>query len=1016
MLSVEISTIYKKGERTRKIHHLIYAPDFDVAERLVRRLAKIGNLASDGRPILGLDSRHLLELVLESGEGCYLVPAHIWTPWFSVLGSKAGFDAVDDCYGDLAPHVFALETGLSSDPAMNWRLSALDRYRLVSNSDAHSPPKLGREATAFDCALDYYALRRALETGSGFAGTVEFFPEEGKYHLDGHRKCGVRLEPAETRAAGERCPACGELVTVGVLHRVEELADRPDGARPDGASPFRNLIPLPEVLAELHGAGAASQKVQRSYDRLLARLGPELFILEQAPVEEIGRAAAPLLAEAVARMRESRVIREAGYDGENGVIRLFTDDELRRREGVSLLFADTAMQQNGDAATQRENAAVQQKAWGADAKRAPERPIVDEHGASGATLDEAPAAAAARGGAMAVELPLPFRPSEILLALDADQRAAAAITSGPLLIIAGPGTGKTRTLTHRIAHLVEDHGAAPEECLAITFTRRAAVELRERLVALLGDRGARVPAVTFHALALSILEEQAREHGAALGLRPDFRLASEAERIAVLTCGLGVSERRAKQLLDEISQRARSGVAAEAGSEPARAAAAYEEGLRARGLVDFDGLVDLAVSLLERQPAVAAAYQRRHRFLSIDEYQDIDERQYRLVRLLASDGNVCAIGDPDQAIYGFRGADVGFFFRFQEEWPSAAVVRIRRNYRSTRTILDASLQVIAPAGTIGERRIVPLHEDASRVTLHEAASERAEAEYVVHQIERMIGGSAFFSLDSGRVDGPEHGADLGFSDFAVLYRTEAQSEPLVEALARSGMPFQKRSHRRLAERAAIGAIARLLRERPSSRAVVEQLKDAGARLREEVALPAGEDGVTPGEAEIDAAVELLTRPAERAGRDLARFLSELFVDAEVDALPAPLARSPERRAGRDASLDARADRISLLTLHAAKGLEFPVVFVVGCEDGLLPLRFAPGDDVDLDEERRLFYVGMTRARQRLLLTHARTRRRRGRAEPASPSPFLRDIEERLLERQRAAPAAGGQRARQLTLF
>ena len=210
MLSVEISTIYKKGEKTRKIHHLVYCPDFGSADRLVAALSRIGNLHSDGRPILGLDSRHLLEMTLESGPGSYLVPAHVWTPWFAALGSKSGFDAVDECYGDLSPHIFAVETGLSSDPPMNWRVSSLDRFRLMSNSDAHSPEKLGREVCVFHTDMDYFALRRALETGEGYGGTLEFFPEEGKYHLDGHRNCNVRLEPDETRRHQGRCPACGK--------------------------------------------------------------------------------------------------------------------------------------------------------------------------------------------------------------------------------------------------------------------------------------------------------------------------------------------------------------------------------------------------------------------------------------------------------------------------------------------------------------------------------------------------------------------------------------------------------------------------------------------------------------------------------------------------------------------------------------------------------------------------------------------------------------------------------------
>ena len=265
MLSVEISTIYKKGERTRKIHHLIYVPDLDAADRLAASLGRIGNIASDGRPILGLDSRDLLELALASGPHSFLVPAHIWTPWFAALGSQSGFDSIRECYGDLADHIFAVETGLSSDPAMNWRVSSLDRYRLTSNSDAHSPGKLGREATRFSCEPDFFAIRRALETGEGYRGTVEFFPEEGKYHLDGHRACGVRLDPAETVAHEGRCPVCGNRVTLGVAHRVEMLADREEALPPPTAGAVTNLVPLPEILSEIV---RRRRRLARRYARL----------------------------------------------------------------------------------------------------------------------------------------------------------------------------------------------------------------------------------------------------------------------------------------------------------------------------------------------------------------------------------------------------------------------------------------------------------------------------------------------------------------------------------------------------------------------------------------------------------------------------------------------------------------------------------------------------------------------------------------------------------------------------
>lgn len=335
MLSTEVSTIYRRGERTRKIHHLVYMPGFDEAAAFNARLDRIGNLSADGRPVLGMDSRALLEITLSSGDGAYLVPAHVWTPWFGVFGSKSGFDTIEECYGELSGHIFALETGLSSDPAMNWRVSALDRYRLVSHSDAHSPPMVGRETTVFETDLDYFAVLRALQTGTGYAGTTEFFPEEGKYHVDGHRKCDIRMDPEETRGRDGICPVCGKPLTVGVLSRVQELADRPEGFRPEGVAGFRNLVPLPEIVGEILDVGPKSKKVLKEVDELTSALGPELRILEDVPVGDIA-AHSPPLAEAVGRLRRGEVIRDPGYDGTYGVIRLFEPGELERaREDIA---------------------------------------------------------------------------------------------------------------------------------------------------------------------------------------------------------------------------------------------------------------------------------------------------------------------------------------------------------------------------------------------------------------------------------------------------------------------------------------------------------------------------------------------------------------------------------------------------------------------------------------------------------------------------------------------------------
>ncbi|MBN1417157.1 MAG: hypothetical protein JXP34_00160 [Planctomycetes bacterium] len=338
ILSAEISNIYKQGDRTRKVHNVVFVPDLDAARRLSARLAAIGNVTSDGRPILGLASRDLLEMVLETHPEAFLVPAHIWTPWFSVLGAKSGFDSIDACYGDLAGEIFAVETGLSSDPPMNWRLSMLDRYRLISNSDAHSPAKLARECNVFETDRSYAGIRAALRTGDGLLGTIEFFPEEGKYHLDGHRACGKRMTPGETIAASGLCPACGKKVTVGVLHRVEELADRPACARPACARPYWNLVPLGEVVGQAHGVGAGSKKVGATCAKLLGSIGSELSILMDAPIDAIESVAGATVAEGIRRMRNGEVTIAAGYDGEYGRITLFADGERERLAEQLLLF------------------------------------------------------------------------------------------------------------------------------------------------------------------------------------------------------------------------------------------------------------------------------------------------------------------------------------------------------------------------------------------------------------------------------------------------------------------------------------------------------------------------------------------------------------------------------------------------------------------------------------------------------------------------------------------------------
>lgn len=335
ILSAEISCIYKRHGRLRKVHNLIYVPDFESAARINARLAGVGNLSSDGRPILALDSHDLLEIVLELAPEGFMAPAHIWTPWFSLFGSRSGFDCIEECFGDLTPHIFALETGLSSDPGMNRTISALDRFALISNSDCHSPSKLGREVNLFSTNLDFFSLRNAIRENrrETFRGTVEFFPEEGKYHFDGHRLCNVCLAPHETCALnGMRCPSCGKPLTVGVCHRIMELSDRTEPVyKPDAPRVF-SLIPLLELLSELLGVGPSSKETLRQYALTISRFDSEFNLLLEIPLDEIHRTA-PLLAEAVGRIRAGRVIRTPGYDGRFGVIRVFGEHERVKPSG-----------------------------------------------------------------------------------------------------------------------------------------------------------------------------------------------------------------------------------------------------------------------------------------------------------------------------------------------------------------------------------------------------------------------------------------------------------------------------------------------------------------------------------------------------------------------------------------------------------------------------------------------------------------------------------------------------------
>lgn len=336
ILTTEISCIYSKNNAVRRIHLILFAPSLEVVEKINVRLGWVGNLKADGRPILGMDSKEVVKICLDASPDCMVVPAHLWTPWFSVFGSKSGFDSLEECFDEYTQYIYAIETGLSSDPAMNWRLSQLDKVAIISNSDSHSLQKIGREANVFDTEVSYPAIAAAIKEKNPekFLFTIEFFPEEGKYHYDGHRLCGVRMKPEESKQHNALCPKCRRPLTIGVLSRVAELADRPAfdkslAGRPEGAIPFKSLIPLQEIIADALGVGVAAKQVVQEYDKLIGALGNEFTVLLDADVSSLRQATLPEIAEGIIRVRGGKVLIEPGYDGEYGKIKIFREDEQR---------------------------------------------------------------------------------------------------------------------------------------------------------------------------------------------------------------------------------------------------------------------------------------------------------------------------------------------------------------------------------------------------------------------------------------------------------------------------------------------------------------------------------------------------------------------------------------------------------------------------------------------------------------------------------------------------------------
>ena len=971
VLSVEISLIYKKNDKTRKIHHVVTMPSFDAVARLNARLGAIGNLKSDGRPILGLDSRDLVEICLEACDEVLFIPAHIWTPHFAVLGASSGFDTLEECFEDMLPHIFAVETGLSSDPPMNWRLSMLDNYAIVSNSDAHSPQKLAREATCFNTELSFRGMYDALKDRdpTRFTGTLEFYPEEGKYHFDGHRKCDICWKPGQTLDADEICPVCGRKLTVGVLHRVEKLADRAEGDRPDVAMPFENLIPLPEIIGSVLQVGPTSKRVQTVYEQMLSTHGAELKILRELPIEEIAKTGDPLIAEGIRRMREGTVHIDPGYDGVYGKIQVFSDEDRARLSGQESLFHIPAEEPSKEKA---ENASQDKSTETAIAKDSP------------------------------ISLPTSHYPL-----LNPHQQAAVTIDKGPVIVTAGPGTGKTRVLTHRVIDLIQNRGVSPASIIAVTFTNRAATEMWERIVSLSSGGEELVPmrVGTFHRLSLDLLREHAPERLGAIADRGEARTVLQ-EAIADIDTEISVDDALSQISLCKAQGQEISDIAP---PELQTIYTNYQHRLTAYGLMDFDDILLILHNVLSGD--ILRTVQARFSHVLVDEFQDVNAVQYALIQKLAGDGSgLFVIGDPDQAIYGFRGASAGYFARLKTDFSETNEVILQHTFRSTPQIISAA------SSLLGGRSYDPVRENGPNLRALSTPGETGEGIAIVEEISRMVGGADLLQAN-------EEGK-RSLDDFAILFRTGRQADALETCFLQAGIPYRVIGQKNYLDAASVQHALSFFKcvqrndisSAPTTRDIIDLLsipafdpgREARASIRQQIQNKALSDTV---QKKLDAAMEAVDRfrnetshlsPSERIAKWAEEFATSDDIDLERLGL---LAQGVDSIAelleiitlGQDGDFVrrgkiARPEAVTLMTLHASKGLEFPVVFICGVEEGLIPHA-----EADIEEEKRLFFVGITRGQDEVILTRARSRRRFGERIAPEISRFVADIPEDIID-------------------
>ncbi len=943
ILSTEISSIYKKDGKVRKIHNVILVPDFETAEKFNKRLSEIGNLTADGRPILGLDAKKLLEITLEINPDNMFIPAHIWTPWFSLFGANSGFDSIEECFEDLTDEITALETGLSSDPPMNWRLSSLDKFNLVSNSDAHSPQNLAREGNLFNTSLSFASIKNALKNKNSneFLGTIEFFPEEGKYHYDGHRKCNVRMKPKEAIKHNLICPVCGRKITIGVLHRVEELADREEGFIPPNHKKYISLVPLPEIISDAIDTGKNSKQVKNIYNHMISNIGDEMYILLKAPLDQIKKFSTDIIVEGIKRVREGRIKLIPGYDGEYGKIIIFTPEEKNRN--VSQIFL---LEIKKKPAEEKQN--------------------------------------------LFSVIETPREEVEYFVPENKNQKEAVE-SALPVAVVAGPGTGKTYTLIKKIEYLINKDKIKPEKIIAITFTNKAAEEIRERIEK---ELSININTGTIHSIAYNILKKA--------GFNLPVIDEIDAENIVREIMTKIRTRKKASGILRSIKYF-KNRMEIPEDKELQKILNEYNERLDYYQVYDFEKIISTAITYLNSTEG--KNYLKEISAVLVDEFQDLTRLEYEFFKSL-TDNNFFVIGDPYQSIYSFRGSEGNSFEILKKDYPDLRFIYLDIDYRNTdkvlnlaRTLFNVNLKSVSK----GDKPVLII-----------TPSEFSAAVQTAKIITELTGGSY---MESHEISGSFE--TRSYKDICILVRMESQFDILEETLIQEGIPYKIYGRKSIFESENVKFILdtlKLITEPFTEFRLKQVLMNKNLSMPERIVNEITEvilnqtaedaqkyfsDNLLP--LKIVNFFKYIFSVKEKKEIPPEILISDIINFCEKDSMTERLVELSKRfkttekflfTIGRNIDQEIETggldiERVSLMTLHSSKGLEFPVVIIFEVNDGIIPLL--KHGETNIEEEKRLLYVGLTRASEKLYLIYPEKVQIRNKIQKTSLSRFLPGI-------------------------